>query len=93
MFIVSRKSEESVIVDGFNNPKREIKITVLEVKNGRVELSLEVNAEARFDHPRSELKLHDGNGSRVPWSPQTTRRTDPVTLRPSSASSLPSAEL
>ena len=44
MFILSRKSEESVIVDGFNSPKRALKVTVLEVKGGRVKLGFEVSA-------------------------------------------------
>lgn len=45
MFIVSRKIEESVIVDGFSAPQRELKVTVLEVKGCRVKLCFEVNAD------------------------------------------------
>lgn len=46
MYIVSRKRDESVIVDGFNSPRRELKVTVMEVRNGRVKLCFEVNADA-----------------------------------------------
>lgn len=57
MFIVSRKSEESIIVDGFNNPQRELKVTVLEIKGGRVKLAFEVNAGVPIHHPRAWTQL------------------------------------
>jgi sRNA-binding carbon storage regulator CsrA len=62
MFIVSRKSEESVIVDGFNCPKRALKVTVLEVKGGRVKLGLEVNAEDPVRRSQAWNQVGDGIG-------------------------------
>ena len=46
MFVLSRKTEESVIIDGFSSLKNALKVTVLEVKGGRVRLGFEVNADA-----------------------------------------------
>lgn len=43
MYIFSSKSEESVIIEGINNPEREVKVTVLEVMCGRVNLAFEVD--------------------------------------------------
>ena len=54
MFILSRRREESVIVDGFNSPKRALKVTILEVKGGRVKLGLEVNADVPIPIQRSQ---------------------------------------
>lgn len=54
MFILSRRREESVIVDGFNSPKRALKVTILEVKGGRVKLGLEVNADDPIPIQRSQ---------------------------------------
>ncbi|MBI5764727.1 MAG: carbon storage regulator [Planctomycetes bacterium] len=45
MFIVTRRHAESVIIDGFNTAERALKVTVLEVKDGRVRLSFEVNKD------------------------------------------------
>ena len=44
MLILSRKNDESVVVGGV---ERTIKIKVLEIKNGRVRLGIEANADVR----------------------------------------------
>ncbi len=62
MFILSRRREESVIVDGFNSPKRALKVTVLEVKGGRVKLGFEVNAEAPVQRPQAWERIRGGIG-------------------------------
>jgi sRNA-binding carbon storage regulator CsrA len=46
MFVLSRKSEESVIIDGFDSRKNALKVTVLDVAAGRVRLGFEVNSDA-----------------------------------------------
>lgn len=43
MFILSRRSAESVIVDGFNTPERALKVTVIEINGNSVRLAFEVN--------------------------------------------------
>jgi hypothetical protein len=45
MPILSRKREESMIGDGFNNPKRSLRATEREALSRRVTLDFEVNAE------------------------------------------------
>jgi sRNA-binding carbon storage regulator CsrA len=45
MYVLSRQCNESVIVDGFNGSTREIKVTVLQVKGGKVQLGFEVNSD------------------------------------------------
>lgn len=50
---VSRKSEESVIVDGFQDPEHTLKVTVLEVRNGKAVLGFEVNSEAAIRRPKA----------------------------------------
>ena len=43
MLVLSRRTEESVVVDGINSPKRAVKVTVLEIKGRSVLLGFEVN--------------------------------------------------
>lgn len=62
MFVVSRKREESVIVDGFNSPQRALKVTVLEVKGDRVKLSFEVNADVPALRSQTWTGIHGGFG-------------------------------
>ncbi|MEK6642796.1 MAG: carbon storage regulator [Planctomycetota bacterium] len=68
MFVVSRRHAESVIVDGFNTPERSLKVTVLEVKDGRVRLGFEVNKDVslqraeEWEHVRGEYNIDRSNG-------------------------------
>jgi carbon storage regulator CsrA len=45
MLVLSRKSRESVMVGGSTGFERTLKITVLEVGNGRVRLGFEADAD------------------------------------------------
>ncbi len=45
MLVLSRKSVQSIVVGGFNAFERTIKITILGVKNGRVEIGIEADAD------------------------------------------------
>ena len=45
MLVLSRKSDQSIVVGGFNAFERTIKITILGVKNGRVEIGIEADAD------------------------------------------------
>ena len=49
MFELDRRTTESVIVDGFDGQTRALRVTVLEIKNGRVRLGFEVNGEIPVD--------------------------------------------
>ena len=45
MLILSRKSDQSIVVWGFDACESTIKITILGVKNGRVEIGIEADAD------------------------------------------------
>lgn len=45
MLVLSRKSQESVVIGGGGHLERLIKVTVLEIAGGRVRLGFEVGAE------------------------------------------------
>jgi carbon storage regulator CsrA len=45
MLILSRKNDEAIVVGGFNAFERTIKITIIGVKKGRVELGIEADAD------------------------------------------------
>ena len=67
MLVLSRKSDQSIVVGGFDAFERTIKITILGVKNGRVEIGIEADANVpvnRFEvweQIRDEAKksIHD----------------------------------
>ena len=67
MLVLSRKSDQSIVVGGFDAFERTIKITILGVKNGRVEIGIEADADVpvnRFEvweQIRAEAKksIHD----------------------------------
>jgi len=44
MLVLSRKSQESVVVGGTDGSEPMLKVTVLEIKGGRVRLGFEVDA-------------------------------------------------
>jgi len=62
MLVLSRRSEESVIVDGLNGSTREIKVTVLQVKGGSVQLGFEVNTDAPRRRSESRERIRGGLG-------------------------------
>jgi carbon storage regulator CsrA len=45
MLVLSRKIREAVVVGGVNPLQRMLKVTVLEVRNGKVMLGFEVDAD------------------------------------------------
>ena len=67
MLILSRKNDQSIVVGGSNSFERTIKITILGVKNGRVELGIEADADVpvnRFEvweqiHAEAKKSIHD----------------------------------
>jgi sRNA-binding carbon storage regulator CsrA len=46
MYVLTRQCDESVIVDCINGSTREITVTVIQVKGGKVQLGFEVNSDA-----------------------------------------------
>jgi carbon storage regulator CsrA len=59
MFVLSRKSEESVIIDGFDSRKNALKVTVLEVAGGRVRLGFEVNSDSSAHRIEAVSRDHE----------------------------------
>jgi sRNA-binding carbon storage regulator CsrA len=47
-----------VIVDGFNSAERALKVTVLEIKNGRVRLGFEVNKDIPVQRAALSERIH-----------------------------------
>jgi carbon storage regulator len=45
MLVLSRKTQESVVVGGSDRFERMLKVTVLEIKSGKVRLGFEADAE------------------------------------------------
>ena len=45
MLVLSRKSQESVVVGGSSGFERMLKVTVLEIKGGKVRLGFDVDAD------------------------------------------------
>jgi carbon storage regulator len=45
MLVLSRKTQESVVVGGSDRFERMLKVTVLEIKGGKVRLGFEANAD------------------------------------------------
>lgn len=45
MLVLTRKSQQSVVVGGFNGNKHPLKVTVLEIRAGRVRLGFDVPVE------------------------------------------------
>jgi carbon storage regulator CsrA len=45
MLVVTRKSQEAVVVGGSDRFERMLKVTVLEIRSGKVKLGFEVDAE------------------------------------------------
>jgi carbon storage regulator CsrA len=61
MFVLSRKSRESVVVGGADGSQHLLKVTVLGVEGGNVKLSFEVDADVPVH--RSEVwERINGNG-------------------------------
>jgi carbon storage regulator CsrA len=66
MLVLSRKSTESVVVGGPGRFEPTLKITVLEIKNGRVRLGFEAHASVPVHRSEVWEKIrdsHQGGGS------------------------------
>jgi len=66
MLVLSRKTQESVMVGGPGSIEQLLKVTVLEIRGGHVRLGFE--ADATIPIHRSEVweQIHDGGSPDVP---------------------------
>jgi carbon storage regulator CsrA len=69
MLVLSRKSQESVVVGGAGGLEPLLKVTVLEIKGGRVRLGFEVDAAV----PVNRLEVWERIRSRPP--PETPMKS------------------
>ena len=60
MLVLSRKSQESVVVGGSNGLERLLTVTVLEIKGGTVRLGFEVNKEVPVHRLEVWERIHAG---------------------------------
>jgi carbon storage regulator CsrA len=63
MLVLSRKSFESVVVGGSGRFERMLKVTVLEIKNGRVRLGFEADASIPVHRAEVWEKIRESNGA------------------------------
>ena len=60
MLILSRKSQQSVVVGGSNSLERLLTVTVLEIKGGTVRLGFEVKKEVPVHRLEVWERIHAG---------------------------------
>jgi carbon storage regulator len=66
MLVLSRKSNESVIVGGSDACQRIFKVTVLEVNGGRVKLGFECDSDVPVHRSEVYERMQDGSRSNGP---------------------------
>lgn len=54
MFVITRRSTESVILDGFDSQSQSLEVTMLKIEGGNVRLGFEVNRGASV-HPAEPM--------------------------------------
>jgi carbon storage regulator len=62
MLVLSRKSSESVVVGGPGRFERMLKVTVLEIKNGKVRLGFEADASVPVHRAEVWELIRESNG-------------------------------
>jgi carbon storage regulator len=63
MLVLTRKSLESVVVGGAGRFERMLKVTVLEIKNGKVRLGFEADASVPVHRSEVWERIRDSNGA------------------------------
>ncbi len=76
MLVLSRKSSESVEIDGADGGQRVrvLKVTVLEIRGGTVKLGFEVHADVRILRSEVAERIRTGGRSSRPVSGATVLR-------------------
>ncbi len=74
MLVLSRKSSESVEIDGADGCPRVLKVTVLEIRGGRVKLGFEADADVRILRSEVSKRIRTGGRSSRPVSGATVLR-------------------
>jgi carbon storage regulator len=66
MLVLSRKSQEAVVVSGANGVEQVLKVTVLGVCNGRVKLGFEAGSEVPIHRAEVWERIRAENGTSDP---------------------------
>jgi carbon storage regulator CsrA len=66
MLILSRKSQEAVVVGGSGGFERLLKVTVLEINGGRVRLGFEVDEKVPIHRLEVWERIHANDGPDTP---------------------------
>ena len=61
MLVLSRKSQESVVIGGSGGFERRLKVTVVEIKGGHVRLGFEVDKDVPVHRREVWERLHPGD--------------------------------
>ena len=69
MLVLTRKSQESVIVEGSNGFERLLKVTVLQIDGGKVRLGFEVDSEVPVHRSEVWERLRHRGPSESPTAP------------------------
>ena len=69
MLVLTRKSQESVIVGGSNGFERFLKVTVLQINGGKVRLGFEVDSEVPVHRSEVWERLRHGGPLESPTAP------------------------
>ena len=78
MLVLTRKSMESVVVGGSGRFERMLKVTVLEIKNGRVRLGFEADASVPVHRSEVWERIRATSDWRARWKvPWRRWRGDP----------------
>jgi carbon storage regulator CsrA len=70
MLVLTRKSQEAVVVGGSAGFERLLKVTVLEIAGGKVRLGFEIDKEVPVHRWEVWERIHDGRG---PDGPQALK--------------------
>jgi carbon storage regulator CsrA len=65
MLILSRKSQESVVIGGSDGFHRLLKVTVLEISSGRVRLGFDVDADVPVHRAEVWERIHANGRDRL----------------------------
>lgn len=68
MLVLSRKSQESVIIGGSAGFERLLKVTVLEIDRGKVRLGFEVDKNVPVHRGEVWQRIHAGDRPEMPAS-------------------------
>lgn len=69
MLVLSRRSQESVVVGGCSGFERLLKVTVLGIEGGRVKLGFEVDAHVPVHRSEVWERIHAGGQPGGPTAP------------------------